>query len=57
MTPGGAHDSTAYAELMDEHDSGYDSYAIRQDVRDRGGQLEIPTKRNRRVQHSVQQPV
>jgi transposase len=37
-------------------DRGYDSDAIRQDVRDRGGQPEIPTKRNRRIQHSVQRP-
>ena len=38
-------------------DRGYDSDAIRQDVRDRGGQPEIPTKRNRRIQHSVQRPL
>ena len=62
MTPGEAHDSTAYTDLMDEHtadpdvllaDRGYDSDAIRDDVRARGGTPEIPTKRNRRVQHSV----
>ena len=34
-------------------DKGYDSDAIRQDLRDRGAVPEIPTKRNRRVQHSV----
>jgi transposase len=34
-------------------DRGYDSDAIRQDARDRGALPEIPTKRNRRVQHSV----
>lgn len=38
-------------------DRGYDSDVIRQDVRDRGGQPEIPTKRNRHIQHSVQQPL
>jgi transposase len=38
-------------------DRGYDSDAIRQDVRDRGGKPEIPTKRNRRIQHSVQRPL
>ena len=47
MTPGEAHDSTAYAELMDERDSdpgilladrGYDSDAIHQNFRDRCGQ-------------------
>ena len=37
-------------------DRGYDSDAVRQDIRDRGGQPEIPTKRNRRVHHSVQRP-
>jgi transposase len=34
-------------------DCGYDSDVIRQDVRDRGGQPEIPTKRNRRVQQPL----
>ena len=62
LTPGQAHDATAYADLMDERDSdpgvlladrGYDSGAIRQDARDRGATPEIPTKRNRKVQHSV----
>ena len=62
LSPGEAHDSTAYADLMDERDSdpgilladrGYDSDAIRQDARDRGTTPEIPTKRNRRIQHSV----
>ena len=62
MTPGEAHDSTAYPDLIAEHDidpevlladRGYDSDAIRADVRARGGTPEIPTKRNRRVQHSV----
>ena len=66
LTPGAAHDSTAYAELMNERDSdpgilltdrGYDSDAIRRSIQDRGGQPEIPTKRNRRVQHSVRRPV
>ncbi len=62
LTPGEAHDSTAYDDLMGEHDvdpdvlladRGYDSDAIRDDVRTRGGSPQIPTKRNRRVQHSV----
>ena len=66
LSPGEAHDSTAYADLMDERDSdpgilladrGYDSDAIRQDARDRGTIPEIPTKRNRRVQHSVDRPL
>jgi len=34
-------------------DKGYDSDAIRQDLRDRGTAPEIPTKRNRKVQHSA----
>ena len=34
-------------------DRGYDSDAIRDGVRARGGQPEIPMKRNRRVQHSA----
>lgn len=62
LTPGEAHDATAYHDLMDERESdpgilladrGYDSDAIRQDARDRGARAEIPTKRNRKVQHSV----
>lgn len=53
---------TAYPDLMEERDSdpglmladrGYDSDAIRQDLRDRGTTPEIPTKRSRKVQHSV----
>jgi transposase len=38
-------------------DRGYDSDAIRQDVRDRGGQPEIPTKCHRRIQHGAQRPL
>ena len=62
LTPGEAHDSTAYVDLMAECDAdpdvlladrGYDSDAIRDDVRHRGGSPEIPTKRNRHIQHSV----
>jgi transposase len=34
-------------------DRGYDSDPIREDVRARGGIPEIPTKKNRRIQHSV----
>jgi transposase len=34
-------------------DRGYDSDAIRDDIRARGGVPEIPTKKSRRVQHSV----
>ena len=34
-------------------DKGYDSDAIRDEVRARGGKPEIPTKKNRLVQHTV----
>ena len=34
-------------------DRAYDSDPIRDDVRERGGTPEIPTKKHRRVQHSV----
>ncbi len=66
LTPGEAHDSTAYADLMADHgtnpkvllaDRGYDSDAIRDDVRSRGGTPEIPTKKNRLVQHSVNRAI
>jgi IS5 family transposase len=62
LTAGEAHDTTAYADLMDERDSdpgfllgdrGYDSDEIRRDARDRGATPEIPTRRNRKLQHSV----
>jgi len=63
LTPGEAHDVTAYDGLMAQRDSdpgvllgdkGYDSDAIRRDVRDRGGDPEIPTKRNRKSQNTVE---
>jgi transposase len=56
LTGGEAHDVTAYDDLMDERDSDPGALladAIRQDLRDRGATPEIPTKRNRLVQHSV----
>ena len=62
LTPGEAHDSTAFTDLMAEHDAdpaviladkGYDSDAIRDEVRARRGTPEIPTKKNRHVQHTV----
>jgi len=58
LSQGEAHDVTAYDDLMEQRDSdpgamladkGYDSDAIRQDLRDRGTAPEIPTKRNRTV--------
>jgi transposase len=66
LTAGEAHDVTAYDDLMDQRDSdpgalladkGYDSDAIRQDLKDRGAAPEIPTKRNRIVQYCVDEPL
>lgn len=66
LSEGEAHDVTAYDLLMEQRDSdpgvmladkGYDSDAIRRDLRDRGTTPEIPTKRNRKVQHSVNQKI
>ena len=66
LSEGEAHDVTAYDELMEQRDSdpgvmladkGYDSDAIRQDLRDRGAAPEIPTKRNRKLQHAVSKRV
>ena len=53
---------TGYDDLMAERgddpgampaDKGYDSDPVRQDLRDRGTTPEIPTKRSRKVQYSV----
>ena len=57
---------TAYEGLMQQRDSdpgamladkGYDSDAIRHDLRDSGATPEIPTKINRKVQYSVSKPL
>jgi transposase len=62
LTSGEAHDATAYTDLMEERDSdpgvllgdrAYDSDEIRRDARDRGSTPEIPTRRSRKIQHSV----
>ncbi len=62
MTPGQAHDATAYHDLMEEGapdpetmigDKGYDSDAIRDDLEERGADPVIPTKANRKVQRPV----
>jgi transposase len=62
---GEAHDVTAYDGLMQQRDSdpgamladkGYDSDAIRHDLRDSGATSEIPTKSDRKVQYSVSKP-
>lgn len=66
MTAGQEADCSNYDALMEARDSdpgimladkGYDSDPIRQDLRERGAVPEIPTKRNRRVQHSVSRPL
>lgn len=66
MTAGQEADCSNYDALMEARDSdpaimladkGYDSDPIRQDLRDRGTVPEIPTKRNRRIQHSVSRPL
>ena len=58
LTTGEAHEMPAYDALMEQRDSdpgamladkGYDSDAIRHDLRDRGAAPEIPTKRNRKA--------
>ena len=62
ITPGEAHEATAYPALMNEAapapkvliaDRGYDADAIRADVEEQGGTPAIPTKRNRRIQLPV----
>ena len=66
LSEGEAHDATAYDGLMQQRDSdpgamladnGYDSAAIRHDLRDSGATPEIPTKSNRKVQYSVSKPL
>ena len=66
MTAGQEADCSNYDALMGVRDSdpaimladkGYDSDPIRQDLHDRGAAPEIPTKRNRHVQHSVSRPL
>ena len=66
LSEGEAHDATAYDGLMQQRhsdpgamlaDNGYDSAAIRHDLRDSGATPEIPTRSNRRVQYSVSKPL
>jgi transposase len=63
VTPGQAHDATAYHDLMDEDapdpetmigDQGYDSDPLREDLEQRGADPVIPTKANRKVQRPVE---
>ena len=62
MTPGQAHDVTAFPALMQEidcdpeqmrGDKGYDSQAVRRDIAQRGGKAEIPSTATRKIQHTV----
>lgn len=62
ITPGEAHDATAYDALMEQEDvrpktlladKGYDSDAIREDACFHGTNPVIPTKSNRKVQRPV----
>jgi transposase len=66
ITPGQAHDVTAYPALMAEvdddpeqllADKGYDSNGVRDDVEKRGGAAMIPTRATRKVQHLVDKAV
>ena len=66
ITPGQAHDVTAYPALMEEvdddpeqmlADKGYDSDAVRDDIEERGGEAQIPSKANRKVQHLVDKAI
>ncbi|MGA7425602.1 MAG: IS5 family transposase [Rhodoplanes sp.] len=62
ITPGQAHDVTAFPALMQEidcdpeqmlGDKGYDSEAVRNDIEQRGGEAAIPSTATRKIQHAV----
>lgn len=66
ITPGQAHDVTAYPALMEEvdqdfeqmlADKGYDSDAVRDDIEKRGGAARIPTRATRKVQSLVDKAI
>jgi len=66
ITPGQVHDVTAYPALMNTidcdpqqmlGDKGYDSEALRQDIKQRGGKAEIPSIASRKIQHTVDKAV
>ena len=66
ITRGQAHDVTAFPALMQEvdcdpeqllGDKGYDSDAVRQEIVDHGGEALIPTKANRKIQHTVDKAI
>jgi len=49
ITPGQAHDVTAFPALMQE----IDSEAVRDDIEQRGGEAAIPSIATRKIQHAV----
>jgi transposase len=66
ITPGQAHDVTAFPALMQEvdcdpkqllGDKGYDSDAVREEIVDHGGEALIPTKANRKIQYTVDKAI
>jgi transposase len=66
ITPGQAHDVTAFPALMQEidcdphrmlGDKGYDSEAVRDEIQQRGGEAEIPSTATRKIQHTVDKAV
>ncbi len=66
ITPGQAHDVTAFPNLMDEldhdpdqmlGDKGYDSAAVRREVEKRGGEAVIPTIASRKIQRVVDKAI
>lgn len=66
ITPGQAHDVTAFPALMHEldhdpeqllGDKGYDSAAVRQEIEKRGGETVIPTTAGRKIQQVVDRAI
>ena len=66
ITPGQAHDVTAFPALMQEidcdpeqmlGDKGYDSEAVRRDIEQRNGEAVIPSTATRKIQHTVDKAV
>ena len=66
ITPGQAHDVTAFPALMHEidhdpeqmlGDKGYDSAAVRQEIEKRGGETVIPTTASRKIQQVVDKAI
>lgn len=66
LSPGTARDCTAFDALTAEHEAnpkvmlayrGYDTDEIRGEFRARGAAPEIPTKRNRKLQHTVNRAI